>query len=225
MKGCKKSQPFTPGMARSRRMTSGRWMVSARWPSAAVAGEQHLKSGLAQRGGEHAAQRQIVVDDEDPFPIDIGDSFFAAAALILNLIHAALALAILATAETDMQNAGHSSVRTNRCRRTCSKGALGDARAGVGQIERNAHQRHSPADQASIPNRYPAQNTIKPFRPRRKPAIDAIDRIARRDMPQKNIRRRTDIADRKAHLPMTAASRGRRTRSIPRGGATYGSRR
>src|SRR5947199_7267122 len=29
-------------------------------PFAAVAGEQNLKTGLAQRGGKHAAQRQIV---------------------------------------------------------------------------------------------------------------------------------------------------------------------
>src|SRR4051794_9482487 len=70
-------------------------------PFAAVAGEQHLKTGLAQRGGKHPAQRQVVIDDEDAFAVDARDSFRAGGAVILKIVHAALASAILATAETD----------------------------------------------------------------------------------------------------------------------------
>src|SRR3954470_7012580 len=61
-------------------------------PFAAVAGEQHLKTGLAQRGGKHSAQRQIVIDDEDAFAVDARGSLRAGGAVTLKIVHAALAL-------------------------------------------------------------------------------------------------------------------------------------
>src|SRR3954451_12678444 len=116
-------------------------------PFAAVAGEQHLKTGLAQRGGKHSTQRQIVIDDQDAFAVDARGSLRAGVAVILKIVHAALAPAILATAETDMQNAGHSA-KKDRCRRTCSRAARSCARwRRAARMERTSTK--DPADRAS----------------------------------------------------------------------------
>ena len=39
-----------------------------------VARQQYLKTVLSERGRQHSPQRQIVVDHEDAFAIDIGDA-------------------------------------------------------------------------------------------------------------------------------------------------------
>src|SRR5213076_3197814 len=106
-----------------------------------------------------------------------------AAAVILNLIHAALA-SILATAETDMQNTGHSeqiAVAVGVVE------AFRDPRARAGKVERHAHQRKILRIGLRLELQR-VQNAIEPFRTRRKPSVDAIDRIVGYDLTQKNFR-------------------------------------
>ena len=54
---------------------------------AAVAGQEDLVAVLPQRRGEHAAQREVVVDDEDALLLDVGNPLRRVTALRLDLTH------------------------------------------------------------------------------------------------------------------------------------------
>src|SRR5437588_1189304 len=53
----------------------------------AVAGEKDLKTMLSQRGGEHPAQRHVVIDDQHALPIDIADALAAGRVLRVDFVH------------------------------------------------------------------------------------------------------------------------------------------
>src|SRR5437016_3875711 len=56
-------------------------------PFRAGAGQEHLEAVLPQRRGEHAAQREIVIDDEDPLPLHVSGAFRAGRFSGLRVFH------------------------------------------------------------------------------------------------------------------------------------------
>src|SRR6266571_1760263 len=53
----------------------------------AVTGEQNLESMLAQRGGEHPAQRHVVIDHQHPLAINVTDALFSDWILRVDFVH------------------------------------------------------------------------------------------------------------------------------------------
>jgi hypothetical protein len=49
-----------------------------------IGGEQHIKPCLPQRRRKHAPQRQIVIDDEDAFAVDVSDALLVVRIVMLN---------------------------------------------------------------------------------------------------------------------------------------------
>ena len=57
--------PFIPGMAMSRRMSSGIWRVATSMPSAPPPASSTSAPASGERGAQDAANGVLVVDDQD----------------------------------------------------------------------------------------------------------------------------------------------------------------